>query len=224
MADYVQYFERLSVANAWDDERKAVIFPSLLEVGNKSLDGLSDATLSSFSSIKKALLGDSEPFRESNFSELWHISRKKGETLQAYRERIAGLVEKVYPRFAAGNKQCVIRDIFVHSLPSDYQKFLLGANTTKIDEALNSALMYESMQLKMQSDLPRFSKPPFNKSIGKFECSQQQDAGKIAPIRNSTSKNTNECCHFCGFPGILLVTVVKRRDMLSINLRMSRKI
>ena len=114
MADYIEYFERLSAANEWNNEKKAVVFPSLLEIGNKSLDGFSAATLASFELIKKALLGDTEPFRESNLSLLWNISRKPQESLSTYRERIAGLVEKIYPKFASANKQCLIRDIFVH--------------------------------------------------------------------------------------------------------------
>ena len=44
--------------------------------------------------IKKALLGDTEPFSESNVSQLWHISRRYSESLTQYKERIAGLVEK----------------------------------------------------------------------------------------------------------------------------------
>ena len=35
MADYIEYFERLSAANEWNNEKKAVVFPSLLEIGNK---------------------------------------------------------------------------------------------------------------------------------------------------------------------------------------------
>lgn len=112
MADFILYFERLAAANEWDDKRKALIFPSLLEIGNRSLDGLSETTLTSFGLIRKALLGETEPFRESNCSALMKISRKPSETLCEYRERITGLVEKVYPKFAASNKQALVRDFF----------------------------------------------------------------------------------------------------------------
>lgn len=141
MADFVQYFERVAKANAWDDKAQALIFPSLLEVGNKSLDGFSDTTLASFIQIKRSLLGEAEPFRESNCAQLLRIARQNNESLYAFRERIAGLVEKVYPRFASANKQCLIRDFFVHSLPTDYQKFLMSSKADKIEDALNSALM-----------------------------------------------------------------------------------
>ena len=146
MSDYIDYFARLSAANSWDDNKQAVIFPSLLEIGSKALDGMSDTTLASFTLIKKALLGETEPFRESNLSQLHNLSYKNGnETLRSYREKIAGLVEKIYPKFAASNKQSLIRDFFVHSLPDDYQKFIMSTNSTKIEEALNAAIMFESM-------------------------------------------------------------------------------
>ena len=86
LSDYIDYFERLSVANTWDDKKMAQIFPSLLEVGNKSLDGFSDATLASFAALKKALLGETEPLRESNLATLMNVSRHNNETLQRLRE------------------------------------------------------------------------------------------------------------------------------------------
>ena len=61
MRDYITYFSRLSTANNWDDAQQARVFPSLLEICSKALDGLSDQTLASFAAIKKALLGDTEP-------------------------------------------------------------------------------------------------------------------------------------------------------------------
>ncbi len=112
MVDYNGYFERLVLANDWLDDRSARIFASLLKVGRKALDGFSDATLASFSAIKKALSGKSEPFRESNCSQLMKVLRNQSESLSAYRERIPGLVKKVYPRFSAANKQCLIHHFF----------------------------------------------------------------------------------------------------------------
>ncbi len=105
MVDYIRYFECLVLANDWIDAQSARIFPSLLKVGSKALDGFSEATLASFSAIKKALIGESEHLRESICSQLMKVSRNQGESLSAYIERIAGLVEKVYARFAAANKQ-----------------------------------------------------------------------------------------------------------------------
>ncbi len=128
MVDYIRYFERLVLANEWLDDKTARSFASLLEVGSRHY--FSDTTLASFSAIKKALLGESEPFRESNCSQLMKVSRNQSESLSAYRECIAGLVEKVYHRFAAANKQCLISDFFVHSLSTDCQNILWSANTT----------------------------------------------------------------------------------------------
>ncbi len=56
MVDYIWYFECLVLANDWLDTQSARMFPSLLEVGSKALIDFSDATLASFSAIKKALL------------------------------------------------------------------------------------------------------------------------------------------------------------------------
>ena len=194
MTDYVEYFERVSKANGWSDGVQATIFPSLLEVGNRSLVGFSDTTLSSFTAMKRALLGDSEPFRESNLATLMNLSyNSKDESLTAFRERISALIEKCYSRFAAANKQQLIRDYFVHSLPKDYQKFLWSTTTTKIDEALNNALLYESMK-------PKNEVKDSYKGMTQSEQVQQRKYVGNAPINSNRSRNTDACffCHKTG--------------------------
>lgn len=181
ITDYIIYFERLATANGWDDTRKAAIFPSLLEIGCKALDGMSDLTLASFALIKKALVGESEPYRESNMTALWNMSRNSNDTLTQHKERIAGLVEKVYPKFAASNKQLLIRDIFVHSLSHEYQRFLLSAPSLKIEDALNAALMYESMK-------------PKNVEYKNFKIRAQHNVKKYDAPKKNVSEET---CHFC---------------------------
>ncbi len=196
MVDYVRYFERLALANDWNDEKRAVVFPSLLEVGSKALDGFSDSTLSSFVAIKKALLGEAEPFRESNCSKLLKVSRATDESLNLYRERIAGLVEKVYPKFAAANKQCLIRDFFVHSLPTDYQKFLMGTNSGKIEDALNAALLFESMcaPVCLQKNHRKWT-------------SQSKDSSDVGKQYTKTI-----ICHFCSKPGHISRNCFKKQN------------
>ena len=203
MSDYIQYFERLSTANDWNDVKKAAIFPSLLEIGCKALDGFPDATLASFNLIKKALIGESEPFRESNLSSLWNISRNSNESLTQYRERVAGLVEKVYPKFAAANKQLLIRDIFVHSLPHDYQKFLLTTTSNKIEDALNAVLMYESMKTKVTSS---------DQKVNKY--SSGNHAKKYSQDSSSNKKNPDDC-HFCGKAGHYARDCYKKKNYMN---------
>ena len=196
VSDYITYFSRVSIANSWDDSTQAKIFPSLLEVGNKSLDGLSDTTLSSFISIKKALVGETEPFRESNFANLWNISRKPNETLTSFKERIAGLIERVYPKFAAANKQTLIRDIFIHSLPDNYKKFILSTNNAKTEEALNSALLFESMTPNRNHVGSKFAHRHGQNERGEGRESADSKARQTARPAKST-----DLCHFCNQPG-----------------------
>ena len=199
MSDYIDYFARLSAANSWDDNKQAVIFPSLLEIGSKALDGMSDTTLASFTLIKKALLGETEPFRESNLSQLHNLSYKNGnETLRSYREKIAGLVEKIYPKFAASNKQSLIRDFFVHSLPDDYQKFIMSTNSTKIEEALNAAIMFESMAKRYDHSKSDSFRP--KTKFRKDDRDVQERSRSDHYGKNFKPKSKDEC-HFCHLTG-----------------------
>ena len=169
------------------------------------MDGFSAATLASFELIKKALLGDTEPFRESNLSLLWNISRKPQESLSTYRERIAGLVEKIYPKFASANKQCLIRDIFVHSLPADYQKFLVTSNSAKIEEAVNCALLYESMKVKATTDNINY------KSV----YHKDKKRGMIRhEVTERSSSSGDKVCNFCHKPGHFARDCYKKKRYL----------
>ncbi len=200
MVDYIRYFERLVLANDWLDGKSVRIFPSFLKVGSKALDGFSDATLASFSAIKKALLGKSEPFRKSNCSQLTKVSRNQSESLAAYRERIAGLVEKVYPWFAAANKQCLIRDHFVHSLSTDWQK--------------NCGVLI-LQKLKLHWMLHYFSKVCIHLLRIALQCEKRKRIG------SSITQTTNVLCLVKLV--ILLKTVIRRTNLEKFSLENSNQ-
>ncbi len=118
------------------------------------------------------------------------VSRNQSESLSAYREWIAGLVEKVYPRFAAANKQCLIHDFFVRSLSTDCQKILRNANSTKIEDALNATLLSQSMYSSCKN------------------CTKMQNKGE-----NRKLYKTNYKCFVCGKAGHIAKTVIRRTSL-----------
>ncbi len=209
MAEYISYFERISRRNKWDDSQMAHVFPAMLEVGNRSVDGLSDATLSSFARIKKAVLGENEPYRESNCRNFVKLRYNRGESMQEFRDRIVDLLEKSYPKFCAATKNALTRDFFIYSLPDDYQQFLMTAQNSKIDEAVNSAILFESMKKSRAMDQPRFfpARPqrPANVVNGAyrrpslpnspahcFNCSKVGHLARNCPQRTVSYQNSNQ--------------------------------
>lgn len=69
--EFVAYFERLCIANVWEDAKGGQIFPSLLESDSRFhsiIDSL--ATTRKFSEIKAAILKEEEPYRDANCSKL----------------------------------------------------------------------------------------------------------------------------------------------------------
>ena len=110
------------------------------------------------------------------------------------------MVETCYPKFAAANKQQLIRDHFVHSLPSDYQTFLLSTNAGKIDEALNSALLYESMKSKTDEKNKGMTQSKFSGKLRNRNHNSQSYTVSDNRAANST-KHKDDLCHFCGKKG-----------------------
>ena len=100
LSDYIEYFGRVVSANSWSDENAALYFASLLPVGNRMLDSVSEADMQKFTLMKASLITSAEPFRESNLDKLLNIRLYKEETLNQFRDRISKLVDQVYPKFA----------------------------------------------------------------------------------------------------------------------------
>ncbi|KAG1667585.1 hypothetical protein GQR58_018360 [Nymphon striatum] len=146
--DYLRYFRDIIVCNQWTDAQAAAIFKPLLGVGSHVLDDVPEADLTSFDKIDKVLSRKEAPFREASCSDLMSIYMRVGETVEEFRCRLTDLVEKCYGGFAQRNRQQLIRDFFVHRLADDLKSAILCTQSTKLDDAVNSALMAESMRGK----------------------------------------------------------------------------
>ena len=87
-----------------------------------------------------------------------------------------------------------MRDYFVHSLPNDYQKFILATNSQKIEDALNAALLFEGM--KTRPDQKYYNKGVTHSNKGTEKSVVKSDEDKADNNANNTDKKNVEC-HFC---------------------------
>ncbi|KAG1713929.1 Gag-Pol polyprotein [Nymphon striatum] len=114
--DYLRYFRDIIVCNQWTDAQSAAIFKSILGVGSHVLDDVPEADLTSFDEIDKVLSQKEAPFREASCSDLMSIYMRFGETMEEFR------------------------------LADDLKSAMLCTQFTKLDDAVNSTLMAESMR------------------------------------------------------------------------------
>lgn len=152
LPDYITYFERIADANDWDDEVAAKVFPGLLEVGNRHLDSVSETNLRKFSTIKTSLIGSTEPYRESNRGKLMSAKQLSSESIPEFRDRVAKLVDLVYPRFAKTNRLQLARDFFVQGLPTTLQNTVIISKAEKMEDAVNAAMLAESLDLSRKDN------------------------------------------------------------------------
>ncbi|XP_043195469.1 uncharacterized protein LOC122385087 [Amphibalanus amphitrite] len=152
ITDYIDYFEAVATANAWDDTVKARIFPALLGMGNTVLTDCPEADKKSFAKIKTYLTKVGEPYRDAFMLDLFRVRMADLEPVEKYRDRVVTLVEQVYPRFAASNKAALARDFFVCGLPDPMRAAVLNSGSCrKLEEAVNSALMCFSLSGRLGS-------------------------------------------------------------------------
>lgn len=172
LEDYIEYFERVSIANSWDDAKQAKIFPSLLEVSSKLLSAIPEQDKISFGKIKSFICKSSEPYRDSNMLQLMSIQKLFSETVELYRDRIVKLVELVYPRFAVLNKQQLCRDFFICGLRDPIRSAVLNSNSKKFDDTVSAAIVAVSVLPKgkfFQSDPSKFSRENQQKTESSFK-------------------------------------------------------
>ncbi|CAM1321163.1 Uncharacterised protein r2_g2952 [Pycnogonum litorale] len=125
--DYIEYFSRVGVANGWSDSVQAQVFPSLLEVGSKLLVSCPEADMTSFARMKGHLLKSTEPYRDSNMLQLMFLNKSQNESVEEFRDKVAKMVEHVYPKFANLNKQQLCRDFFIKGLTEPIRSAVLNS-------------------------------------------------------------------------------------------------
>ena len=102
----------------------------------------------------------------------------------------------------------------MHSLPVDYQKFLIST-PDKIEQALNSAILYESMKPK---DSSTTFKKSFVKGNDSFKNKQQDKTDK--PTTSSQyqgqpkKEDSGTGCYFCKKPGHFARDFFKKKKFL----------
>jgi hypothetical protein len=146
-ANYLAYFARVAAANAWDDTTAARIFPGLLEVGSTVLDDLEEATLKSFKLMQLKLEPPEESYRESKVQEYFNLAIKNNEKVTDFAQRCRIAINGIYPKFAAANKEMLIRDRFVHGLSAELKSVVLNGRNTKFEDAVETALMAENVNV-----------------------------------------------------------------------------
>ncbi|KAG1655101.1 Asparagine synthetase domain-containing protein 1 [Nymphon striatum] len=209
--DYLRYFRDIIVCNQWTDAQSAAIFKPLLGVGSHVLDDVPEADLTSFDKIDKVLSRKEAPFREASCSDLMSIYMRVGETVEEFRCRLTDLVEKCYGGFAQRNRQQLIRDFFVHRLADDLKSAILCTQSTKLDDAVNSALMAESMRGKFNFNNRAVRYKPFtqdrirqSKTATCFYCKKAGHFKRNCPQLNvrvsrtdSIRQNKTVTCFYC---------------------------
>lgn len=169
--EFISYFERIAIANEWNDEKAAKIFPALLISNSKPLqifESLSDVDKKSFNRIKVALEDDNKSTRNIHLLDLLNVKRGKDESLTLLAARITKLVNQSYPSFAKTNKAQLVRDFFLNAVNIQLKVKLLAVPglSNKIDEVLNIAVAIDSSYKLDQKTQQQY------KNVQKLRCEQ----------------------------------------------------
>lgn len=89
------------------------------------------------------------------------MTMKRGETVYQFRNRVTELVESCYANFASINKRQLVEDFIVHHSLQDLKTAVLSTQCSKLDEAVNSALMADSMRFFIRPLSIKFSNEPY---------------------------------------------------------------
>ena len=157
LGEYLKYFERVAKANGWEDAKAARVFQGMLEVGSSDLDDVDATVLASFKELKAALTPTEDFSREVAVQKFVNLQMKHGEKAEDFLKRCKAAVQECYPSFAKTNKTQLVRDRFVHGLVPQLKHAVLNQRNAKLEEALQAAVMAESVRETLSRE-ERFGK------------------------------------------------------------------
>ena len=151
ISNYITYFSRVATCNGWSDADAARIFAAKLEVGSTVLDELDEDVKSSFQRIKEKLEPAVETYRESKVQEYFRMKMAPEEKVLDYVQRVKELVNAIYPKYAAANREGIARDRFIHGLSDDLKHAVLNGKNSKLEEAVECAMLAENVRKTLSS-------------------------------------------------------------------------
>ena len=141
--EYLRYFERVKTANNWSDNTAGKIFMAMLPPKERCLDSVQE--VAGFDEIRQKLSEYQVPFREANLKELIAVKKQDNESVQSFADRVAKLVELVYPKFEVNIQKQLTRDFFLHGLPSQTREGVINSRSSTLEDTVNAARMSESL-------------------------------------------------------------------------------
>ncbi|KAH9423452.1 hypothetical protein DERP_003731 [Dermatophagoides pteronyssinus] len=193
--EYIDEFERISEANGWNDERRAIIFKAMLRADSDALQVLNEVSESdqkSFRKIKLAYEDKSKHNMMANVMKLMSLQREKNESLQKLLQRTISLVDKVYPNFAKGNKTQLTRNHLIAALDNKIREKIVAL--TEIPKTGNDVV----------------AKAEAIENASKCNFSRFEDS-KSSSSSNQSIK-TNKFCDFCNKKGHIEEECYKKKN------------
>nr|XP_027202239.1 uncharacterized protein LOC113796213 [Dermatophagoides pteronyssinus] len=188
--EYIDEFERISEANGWNDERRAIIFKAMLRADSDALQVLMDLSESdqkSFRKIKLAYEDKSKHNMMANVMKLMSLQREKNESLQKLLQRTISLVDKVYPNFAKGNKTQLTRNHLIAALDNKIREKIVAL--TEIPKTGNDVVAKaEAIENASKCNFSRFEDSKSSSS-----SNQSIKANKFCDFCNKKGHIEEEC-------------------------------
>ena len=186
---FIAEFERVAVANNWNDEKMARVFPALLPtdcVWLETIEDLATESRNSFIAIKAEIDSGNRGKKLKNWQELANIKRKTNESLPKLAHRVHVLVDRSFGKFAASNKTTLELFFFLNCLPLDIQVLLCNPDMpTSVKNAVNAAEGLETAKHITNLRFDRF----------------KTQAGNSSNSKASADKKTKKFCNFCKLSG-----------------------
>lgn len=121
ITEFIERFERVSLANEWTDQIKTKVFPALLPINSKYEKVYKEMPAedkNSFQKIKTKLLSIDKLSRSIDVQNLFNIRRNQNEPFNRLVGRIEKLIDRCYTSFAKKNKSILVIDFFLNALPT----------------------------------------------------------------------------------------------------------
>ena len=170
--EWFQHYEICSRANSWDDDKKALKWPTLLEGEALAVWlELTEDEQKDYAVTKKKIIESIMPMRFVSLADFHKRALHPGKPLSVYVHQLKQLLNQAMPDLASAAKEQLLLHQFLGGLPEDVSKQLRAMGVTNtLSEAVERAKLI--MTVENHSQAAAVSTKPT--STGDIQQLQQQ--------------------------------------------------